>query len=77
LFWNLYDKKISKPKCKTKWSKLTDKEREDIIAFIPKYKLSTPDVKFRKNPETFFNNKSWNDEIQGKVKKVVYNAQNF
>ena len=30
---------------------------------IPKYKQAQPDKKFRKNPETFLNNKSWNDEI--------------
>jgi hypothetical protein len=62
-FWNLYDKKIEKDKCESKWNKLTDKERENIINYLPKYKLSTPDKQYRKNPETFFNNKTWNDEI--------------
>ena len=63
IFWNLYDKKIEKDKCESKWNKLTDKERENIINYLPKYKLSTPDKQYRKNPETFFNNKTWNDEI--------------
>jgi len=64
IFWNLYDKKIgNKEKLINKWKKLKDIEREDIIKYIPKYKLSQPDKKFRKNPETFLNNKSWNDEI--------------
>ena len=62
-FWNLYDKKVSKDKCEIKWNKLTDKEREDIINHIPKYKLATPDKQFRKDPETYFNNKTWRDEI--------------
>ena len=62
-FWNLYDKKVSKDKCEIKWNKLTDKEREDIINHIPKYKSATPDKQFRKDPETYFNNKTWRDEI--------------
>ncbi len=62
-FWNLYDKKIEKDKCESKWNKLTNKEREDIINHIPKYKLATPDKQYRKNPETYFNNKTWRDEI--------------
>ena len=63
IFWNLYDKKIEKDKCESKWNKLTNKDREDIINHIPKYKLATPDKQYRKNPETYFNNKTWRDEI--------------
>lgn len=62
-FWNLYDKKIEKDKCESKWNKLSNKDREDIINHIPKYKLATPDKQYRKNPETYFNNKTWRDEI--------------
>jgi hypothetical protein len=32
---------------------------------VAKYKQAQPDKKFRKNPETYLNNKSWNDEIIG------------
>lgn len=64
VFWNLYDKKVGdKVKIKKKWSSLKDIERELIIQYIPKYIASQPDKKFRKNPEAFLNNKSWNDEI--------------
>lgn len=63
-FWNFYDKKVGdKTKIKKKWEKLKDSDRIEIINYIPKYKLSEPNKKFRKNPDTFFNNKSWNDEI--------------
>lgn len=63
-FWDLYDKKIGdKDKIKKKWDKLKNQDRIDIIEYIPKYKKSQPDKKFRKNPETFLNNKSWHDEI--------------
>ena len=64
LFWNLYDKKVGdKNKLQKKWNKLTELEKETALNYIPKYKESQPDKQFRKNPETFLNNKSWFDEI--------------
>ena len=63
-FWNGYDKKVGvKEKLKYKWNKLSDKERQDAMNYIDLYKQAIPDKQFRKNPETFLNNKSWNDEI--------------
>jgi hypothetical protein len=63
-FWNDYDKKIGdKQKLKKKWIKLTDEERQNAMNYLDLYKQSVPDKQFRKNPETFLNNKSWNDEI--------------
>lgn len=72
-FWNLYDKKIGdKIKLQKKWNKLKDSDREEIIKYIPKYISSIPDKKFRKNPETFLNNNSWNDElINGPELKII------
>ena len=63
-FWNDYDKKVGdKQKLKRKWNKLTDQERQNAMNYLDLYKQSVPDKQFRKNPETFLNNKSWNDEI--------------
>ena len=63
-FWNDYDKKVGdKQKLKKKWNKLTDIERQNAMNYLELYKQSVPDKQFRKNPETFLNNKSWNDEI--------------
>lgn len=65
-FWNLYDKKVGeKVKLSKKWEKLTDEERTLAMNHLPVYKLAEPNKKFRKNPETYLNNKSWNDEIIG------------
>ena len=63
IFWNLYDKKTGREKCEPKWNNLKLEDQNLILEFIPKYISSQPDKKFRKNPETFLNNKSWNDEI--------------
>jgi hypothetical protein len=66
IFWELYDKKNGeKNKLQKKWNNLKDEERQAVVDFIPKYKLSQPDKKYRKNPETFLNNKSWQDELIG------------
>ena len=63
-FWVEYDKKVGdKQKLKKKWNKLTDQERQNAMNYLELYKQSVPDKQFRKNPETFLNNKSWNDEI--------------
>lgn len=64
LFWNSYDKKVgSKSKIKKKWDKLSTATQQLILKYIPKYKLSQPDKQYRKHPETFLNNESWNDEL--------------
>jgi hypothetical protein len=63
-FWNHYDKKVGMPKkCKLKWDALTDFERTKAMEHISSYKTAQPDKQFRKNPETYLNNKSFNDEI--------------
>jgi len=63
-FWNDYDKKVGdKEKIKAKFLKLPTKEQMEIFNHIPKYKESQPNKKYRKNPETYLNNKSWLDEI--------------
>lgn len=63
-FWELYDKKVGKKESLIKkWLKLSDVERELAMSYIPQYKRSQPDKKYRKNPETFLNQKAWNDEL--------------
>lgn len=62
-FWNLYDKKVARPKCEKLWSKLTKSEKQDCLQYVPLYVQAQPDKQYRKNPETFLRNKSWNDEI--------------
>jgi len=67
-FWSMYDKKIDRAKCEKKWQRLTDDEREECMYYLPAYVKATPDIKFRRNPETYLNNKSWQNEIIGNGK---------
>jgi hypothetical protein len=63
-FWNAYDKKIgSKQNCKKKFDKLNQDIKEQIMNHIFVYVKATPDKQYRVNPETFFNQKRWENEI--------------
>ena len=62
-FWDAYDKKVGKTKAEKLWSRLTTAEKKACLDYIPAYKQAQPDKQYRKNPETFLRNKSWNDKI--------------
>lgn len=62
-FWNVYDKKQDRPKCEKKWKDIKQGAREKIMQHLELYVRSTPDVKYRKNPLTYLNNQSWENEI--------------
>lgn len=66
LFWNLYDKKVGKKDAiEKKWNKLSKSIQQEILDYVPKYILSQPDKKYRKNPESFLNGKAWENELIG------------
>ena len=62
-FWNAYGKKVDRAKCEKLYSKVKEDDRAKIKQHVPKYVASTPDVQYRKNPQTYLNGKCWNDEI--------------
>ena len=63
-FWNQYDKKVGdKKKLSVKWEKLSENDKKNILEYIPKYKATKPKKQFRKNPEAFLNNQTWEDEL--------------
>ncbi len=62
-FWELYGKKKDRDYCLKKFNTLTTSEIERIFETLQDYIKSTPDVQYRKNPKTYLNSKSWNDEI--------------
>jgi len=75
-FWDLYEKKVGeRDKIIKKWEGLSDEDRKLIMDYIPKYKISQPDKKYRKDPQTFLNNKSWLDELIG-IEVPVYKKDN-
>ena len=72
-WWDLYDKKVgSKTKLESKWNKLTDDQRTQAMKHTKEYIIAQPDKQYRKNPDTYFNNESYNDEI---IKNKDYKEQ--
>jgi hypothetical protein len=61
-FWNIYNKKVGKDKAKAKWSKLKEKEIEDIFKALPLY-IASREVKYRKDPERYIGHRVWEDEM--------------
>lgn len=62
-FRDLYDKKVDRWAVEKKWKKLKQKDIEAIFIHLPKYKQETLDKQFRKNPETYINNRSRENEV--------------
>lgn len=66
LAWNLYDKKVGcKDKLEKKWNSMSQKDRKAAIEYIPLYVIATEDKKYRKNFQTFLNQRGWEDELIG------------
>jgi uncharacterized protein YdaU (DUF1376 family) len=64
IFWNLYDKKVgAKDNCKKKWDRLTLETQQRILDFLPQYLPTIKDKQFQPYPETWLNQKRWENEI--------------
>ena len=64
--WNLYEKKVGcKAKLEKKWNSMSLKDRKAAIEYIPLYVISQPDKQYRKNFQTFLNQRGWEDELIG------------
>lgn len=62
-FWEAYGKKVDAKRCAKIWAKLTPNDKKACLAAVPLYVESTPDVTYRKNPSTYLNNRSWENEV--------------
>lgn len=72
--WNLYEKKVgNKEKLEKKWNSMSKKDRKAAIEYIPLYVISKPDKQFRKNFQTFLNQRGWEDEIIGTPQQPTSN----
>ena len=70
--WNLYDKKVGcKAKLEKKWNSMSQKDRKAAIEYIPLYVIATEDKKYRKNFQTFLNQRGWEDELIGVTEPTI------
>jgi len=64
-FWELYPKKVAKEKCKSKFNKLSKNDLQKINDTIKDWVAFKPFATYNHpNPETYLNQKRWNDEIK-------------
>ena len=72
-FWNIYNKKIGdKSKIFKKWSKLDQSDKDKITETLPLFLTTFSDKKYQPYPETYLNNKRWNDEIQAYTPEIKF-----
>lgn len=68
-FWTMYGKKVDRRKALQKWNRLSMKDRRFILDYLPRYIEATPDIQYRRNPVTFLNNRSWENDLPAHHKK--------
>ena len=69
-FWNAYDKKVGTASAKEKFMAISTEDMPSVIEAAKVYAKSTPEVKYRKNPVTWLNQKCWLDSpIEDKKKQ--------
>ena len=58
--WEMYGKPVGNVEVlKEKWKSLSAKNRDSILAYIPLYVASTPEVRYRKNFGNFLSERYW------------------
>jgi hypothetical protein len=62
-FWDAYAKKSGKVASQKEWNKLSQKDKEAAMQGVEAYVASTPDKRFRLDPERYIKRRKWDDEI--------------
>jgi hypothetical protein len=69
-FWSVYPNKVGKKTCEAKYKKISEPERQKIKDTIQKFISHKPfDSYTHPNPETYINQKRWEDEIAPQTKQ--------
>lgn len=61
-FWEAYGKKVGRPIAEREWAKLTQAQREAVMAHVPFYVRAKEKV-YRKDPERYLKHRAWEDEV--------------
>ena len=77
IFWDKYPNKVAKGKCKEKFLKLNDSDKQQILNTIDEYIRYKPFKDYNHpNPETYLNQKRWLDELpKGIIDPLVEQAK--
>lgn len=67
-FWSMYPNKVAKSKCQAKYKNIPEKERQLIKDKLPNFIKHKPFETYNHpNPETYINQKRWEDVIEVKT----------
>jgi hypothetical protein len=61
-FWEAYDKKEGKSTAQRAWRRLSKADRQAAMDGIVNYHALRPDPQYRKQPTTYLNQRTWEDE---------------
>lgn len=61
-WWQIYGKKVGRFNAEKKWNKLSLRDQKRAMLHTPEYVKNTPDKQYRLNPQTYLNQKRYNDE---------------
>jgi len=64
-FWDVYDLKVDRAKCESKWKRMSDEQRTDAIEYAKRYREHHEKVnkmEFLPRPLTYLNGQRWKDE---------------
>ena len=61
-FWSLYPRKSAKKPSRTKWNRLTKKNREAALNHMRRHPYADRDPQFIPHPSTYLNQERWNDQ---------------
>ena len=59
----MYGKKGNKKSSARRWATLPVHHKQAALDHLPRYVQSTPEIRYRKNLETYLNQECWNDQI--------------
>lgn len=78
-FWNQYDKKVDSKKCKDKYDKISEIDKQKIKDSLQTYLDTITDKKYQKNPLTFLNGQCWNDydNVESQPNKIEQDLMCF
>lgn len=61
-FWRLYPRKVGKKNAQTRWTRLTNKSREEVIEFLIKKPYADRDKNYTPHGDTFLSKRFWEDD---------------
>jgi len=68
IWWDKFDNKKGVKQARIRWNNLNQSNKQKCLDVVEAYVKSTPDKAYRKMPQTYLNQESWNDDLDVGVK---------